>query len=108
MIGCVSTRGAAKELPRAEQGNQVIDKWDGSDAENHMADAENHRVPRASKANNLAEMTAMPAQYTSPTSKNRPVALFFTRNASLEILELPTSSGPGIRFALRALTAPDF
>jgi hypothetical protein len=70
MIGRISTRGAAKELPRAEHGNQIIDKWDGSDGENHMADAENHRVPRAPKTNNLAETIVMPSQFTSPTSKN--------------------------------------
>jgi hypothetical protein len=49
-----------------------------------MADAENHRAPRPPKANNHAEVM-LPSQYTSPTGKNRPAILFFTRISSLKI-----------------------
>ena len=62
-------------------------------------DAENHRVPRTSKTNSLAEMMVVSAQYTSPISEHRPVILLSQELPSLKILELPISAKIGMRCA---------
>src|SRR5208282_6805913 len=41
---CASTRVTAKELPRTEQRNEIVDERDGSDGKQHVFDARNHRL----------------------------------------------------------------
>jgi len=58
--------------------------------------------------NDLAEAMIIPPHSASPTSQNCLAPLFFTRIGRLESLELSTSSGRGMCFALRALTHTGF
>src|ERR1700687_2815846 len=56
MRSCASTCSVSKELPRAEQRNQIINERDSGDSTEHIFDARNHRVPPVLKMN-LADGT---------------------------------------------------
>jgi hypothetical protein len=58
--------------------------------------------------NNFAEATALASAYRNPTSKSRPVTLFFTRIFSREILEFHNLQQIRHVFTLQGLSQTRF